>query len=123
MEYISQLDGYSYYMMNIIDYLVGNTDRHWGNWGLLVDNSTNQPIRLYDLMDFNKTFQIYDTLEGANCLTVSARMTQKEAAIEAVKSIGLNQIREVDSKWFTDIAVRTMFEKRLALLKAQEKAE
>ena len=123
MEYISQLDGYSYYMMNIIDYLVGNTDRHWGNWGLLVDNSTNQPIRLYDLMDFNKTFQIYDTLEGANCLTVSARMTQKEAAIEAVKAIGLNQIREVDSKWFTDIAVRTMFEKRLALLKAQGKAE
>lgn len=22
-----------YYMMNIVDYLVGNTDRHWGNWG------------------------------------------------------------------------------------------
>ncbi len=121
MEYILQLDGYSYYMMNIIDYLVGNTDRHWGNWGLLVDNTTNQPIRLYDLMDFNKTFQAYDTLEGANCLTVSARMTQKEAAIEAVKSIGLNQIQEVDLTCFTDDAVRTMFEKRLALLKAQEK--
>ena len=26
-------------MMNILDYLVGNTDRHWENWGLLVDNA------------------------------------------------------------------------------------
>lgn len=123
MEYILQLDGYSYYMMNIIDYLVGNTDRHWGNWGLLVDNATNQPIRLYDLMDFNKAFQAYDTLEGANCLTTVTKMTQKDAAIEAVKAIGLNQIKEVDLAWFTDAAAKKMFEKRLALLKAQEKAE
>ena len=28
-------------MMNILDYLVGNTDRHWENWGLLVDNETS----------------------------------------------------------------------------------
>lgn len=121
MDYILQLDGYSFYMMNIIDYLVGNTDRHWGNWGLLVNNTTNQPIRLYDLMDFNKTFQAYDNPEGANCLTVAAKMTQKEAAIAAVKAIGLNQIKEVDLTWFTDTATRAMFEERLALLKAQEK--
>ena len=38
-------------MMNIIDYLTGNTDRHWGNWGLLIDNRTNQPVRLHDLID------------------------------------------------------------------------
>lgn len=36
MDYVLRLDGYGYYMMNIIDYLVGNTDRHWGNWGILV---------------------------------------------------------------------------------------
>lgn len=56
MEYILKLDGYSYYMMNVIDYLIGNTDRHWGNRGLLVKNETNQPVRLYDLMDFNKAY-------------------------------------------------------------------
>ena len=38
--YILELDSHSYYMMNILDYLVGNTDRHWGNWGFLVDNET-----------------------------------------------------------------------------------
>ena len=38
-DYINKLDRYSYCMMNIIDYLIGNTDRHWGNWGFLVDNN------------------------------------------------------------------------------------
>jgi len=122
MKYILRMDGYSYYMMNIIDYLIGNTDRHWGNWGVLVDNAANQPIRLYDLMDFNKAFQAYDNLEGANCLTTSVKMTQKDAAIEAVQAIGLNQTREVDLRCFTNTAVREMFEERLALLRTYEKA-
>ena len=88
-------------MMNILDYLVGNTDRHWENWGLLVDNETNQPIRLHDLMDFNRAFQQYDTLEGANCLTVGKRhLSQKAAAEEAVRKVGLNQIDELDDTAF-----------------------
>ena len=28
MAFILKKDAYSYYMMNIIDYLIGNTDRH-----------------------------------------------------------------------------------------------
>ena len=78
LDKILELDAPGYYMMNILDYLVGNTDRHWENWGLLVDNETNQPIRLHDLMDFNRAFQQYDTPEGANCLTVGKRhLSQK----------------------------------------------
>lgn len=120
MEYILKLDKYSYFMMNILDYLVGNTDRHWGNWGVLVDNKTNTPIRLYDLMDFNKSFQSYDTMEGANCRTVpmGVIMTQKEAAIEAVKQVGLNQIKEIPSQWFKDVARKNMFYERSDLLKS-----
>ena len=117
MEYILQLDGYSYYMMNILDYLIGNTDRHWGNWGMLVDNKNNQPIRLYELMDFNKAFHAYDTLEGANCLTTEKRQTQKAAAMEAVKQIGLNQMKEIQPEWFADTARKEMFYRRLNLLK------
>ena len=37
LDKILELDAHGYYMMNILDYLVGNTDRHWENWGLLVD--------------------------------------------------------------------------------------
>ena len=49
-KYILSLDKHNYYMMNIIDYLIGNTDRHWGNWGVLVNNSNNKPVRLYCLL-------------------------------------------------------------------------
>ncbi len=42
-KYVLSLDRYNYYMMNIVDYLIGNTDRHWGNWGVLVCNSNNKP--------------------------------------------------------------------------------
>lgn len=70
-------------------------------------------------MDFNQSFYSYDTIEGANCLTVHPRnMTQKEAAIEAVRQIGLNQIREVDETIFENaIEWREMFFKRLNILK------
>ena len=98
---VLELDAHGYYMMNILDYLVGNTDRHWENWGLLVDNETNQPIRLHDLMDFNRAFQQYDTLDGANCLTVGKRhLSQKAAAEEAVRKVGLNQVDELDDTAF-----------------------
>lgn len=118
-EAVLALDSYSYYMMNIVDYLIGNTDRHWGNWGVLVDNQTNEPVRLYDLMDFNRAFEAYDTLDGAKCLTTTKNQNQREAAIEAVKKVGLNQIREIDEKWFWEEAQKEMFWKRLLLLREQ----
>lgn len=118
-ELILKLDAYSYYMMNIVDYLVGNVDRHWGNWGVLVDNSTNKPISLYPLMDFNKSFGAYGSIDGAKCLTAK-NMSQKEAALDAVRRIGLNQIAEIDSAWFKDKSTWDMFSQRLAVLKEAE---
>lgn len=105
--------------MNILDYLVGNTDRHPENWGFLIDNETNQPVSLYPLMDFNMSFQEYDKLDGANCQTVIPRkLTQREAAIEAVQAIGLRQIRDVDLTIFDGMdQLREMFLLRLAELK------
>ena len=121
MDYILNLDAYCYYMMNILDYLVGNTDRHWGNWGFLIDNGTGQPVRLHDLMDFNQSFLAYDTIDGAGCLTtVDRKISQKEAAIEAVRKIGCNQIAEIRAEWFADREEEyRMFRQRLQLLTAQ----
>ena len=115
LDKILELDDHGYYMMNILDYLVGNTDRHWENWGLLVDNETNKPVRLHDLMDFNRAFQQYDTLDGANCLTVGKRnLSQREAAMEAVDIIGLNQIYTIDKSIFENHKVENkLFEKRM----------
>lgn len=119
-RYILALDKHNYYMMNILDYLTGNTDRHWGNWGVLVRNSNNKPIRLHDLMDFNQAFHSYDTIEGANCQTLfGLHATQKEAAIQAVTRIGLNQIEEVQQEIFRKLPqFYEMFCHRLELLKS-----
>lgn len=114
-------DPYGYYMMNIIDYLTGNTDRHWGNWGFMVDNRTNRLLKLHPLLDFNQTFRAYDNMEGARCQTSESPKSQLEAAIDAVKMIGLNQIAEVKKDWFDDDATWQMFSNRLALLMEEEK--
>lgn len=117
---ILKLDKYGYYMMNILDYLVGNTDRHWENWGVLVDTKTNKPIRLYDLMDFNQAFCSYDTIDGSNSL-IERSKTQKQTAIEAVKAIGLNQIKTIDKTMFVGKEqLFDMFEQRLNILKEAE---
>lgn len=118
-KYILKLDKYNYYMMNIIDYLVGNTDRHWGNWGVLVENTTNKPVCLHKLMDFNQSFHAYDSLDGANCQTVfREHLTQKEAAVQAVAEIGLNQMKEVEESCFVELPqYYDMFTRRLQLLK------
>lgn len=100
-KFVLKLDAKNYHMMNIIDYLVGNTDRHWGNWGVLVDNKSNRPVKLHPLMDFNQAFMRYEDAEGANCQTCFGRkLTQKEAAIEGVKAVGLNQLRDIDMGLF-----------------------
>ena len=122
MEFVLKKDSYSYYMMNIIDYLIGNVDRHWGNWGFEIDNATNKLGNLYPLMDFNKAFLSYDTIEGAICQTTTTRMTQQQAAIEAVRTIGLNQIQEIDRSWFSDEAQAIMFFERLSVLKEIDQA-
>ncbi len=119
IERCKQLDPVTYYGMNILDYLTGNTDRHPENWGFLVDNSTNELISLYPLMDFNQCFLSYDNLEGARCQTVGTRyLSQREAAIEAVKCIGLKQVRDMDMSKFGDMKEEAeMFARRLRVLK------
>lgn len=120
LDYILQLDGYGYDMMNVVDYLVGNTDRHWGNWGLLIRNADNRPVRLHDLMDFNRAFSAYDSLEGAGCLTTEkpGQMSQQEAAVLAVKRSGLNQTAEIREEWFVGREKDyEMFRRRYAILK------
>lgn len=114
-----RIDKETYYGMNILDYLVGNIDRHPENWGLLVDNQTNEYVSLYPIMDFNQSFGSYDTIEGANCQTVYPdKMTQREAAIEAVRNIGLHQIKDIDESFFEDaMEWKEMFFQRLEELK------
>ena len=76
-------------------------------------------MKLHKLMDFNRAFYSYDTLDGANCQTVfGEKMTQKEAAVQAVKKIGLNQISEIPKGIFGLLPEsKGMFERRYGLLR------
>ena len=123
IEECIRIDKKTYYGMNILDYLVGNIDRHPENWGVLVDNETNEYLSLYPIMDFNMSFGSYDTLEGASCQTVyPQRKTQREAAVEAVCQVGLNQIREIDEEIFKEVPEwKEMFFRRLEELKKYER--
>lgn len=114
-----RIDKETYYGMNILDYLVGNIDRHPENWGFLVNNRTNEYVSLYPIMDFNQSFGSYDTIDGANCQPIyPEKKTQREAAIEAVKEIGLHQIQEIDEEIFENRREwKEMFFRRLEELK------
>ena len=68
--------------------------------------------------DFNKSFLSYDNINGALCQTTDRKITQREAAIEAVKKIGLNQISEVQQEWFSDDNIKDMFMQRLDVLRS-----
>ena len=49
-----------YTEMILADYLLGNTDRHIGNWGVLYDANTMELIGLHPLMDHDRAFSNED---------------------------------------------------------------
>ena len=53
-----------YYEMIVIDYLVLNTDRHLGNWGVLFDANTGKVLRLRPLFDHNLAFNKYGDINS-----------------------------------------------------------
>lgn len=128
-EIVRKQDLYGFHMMNIVDYLIGNTDRHWGNWGFRVNNADNRLGKLHPLMDFNRAFRAYDTLEGARCLTVKENIPQMEAAVRGVRAIGLNQVEALPEdlprlfrklNGLTGMRAEEMLTRRLDVLKAAE---
>lgn len=134
-DIIARRDQRGFHMMNIVDYLIGNTDRHWGNWGFWVDNRSNKLMKMHPLMDFNKAFHAYGSVEGATCLAVrdveGEIISQREAAVRGVRTVGLNQVKALPddlARFFyyanLKIGMRLdiMFRMRLNVLKEAEEA-
>lgn len=81
---LPQIDHYRYDEMLVADYILGNNDRHEGNWGFLVDNNIGTIIRLHPLMDHDHAFE-----EGTlMSQTTDNPCTMQEAAMEAIQYIG-----------------------------------
>ena len=65
-------------------------------------------------MDFNKSFEAYDSLDGGRCLTVPGIKTQKAAAIEAEKELkGLHLIKAIPE----DLFIKYNMQKELGTFK------
>ncbi|MCI8643125.1 MAG: hypothetical protein HFG79_06545 [Lachnospiraceae bacterium] len=50
------IDADMMYKMGIVDYIIGNSDRHDGNWGFLYDSDTMQILGCHPLYDHNNAF-------------------------------------------------------------------
>ncbi|KSV59141.1 hypothetical protein [Acetivibrio ethanolgignens] len=97
-----------YHLMNLADYLVGNSDRHSGNWGLLF-NEDRMITSFAPLMDFNHAFESADDTLCLPALMLGEHKTQYEAAVEALQFIDkrkLNIITELKYSDFVNERIR-----------------
>lgn len=83
-EYIRQYDPDSYYTMQIVDYILGNEDRHGANFGFFMDNQTGKLLHLYPLMDHDHAFSNDKDIPSQ---TSEMDCTLFEAARDACKHI------------------------------------
>ena len=78
-----------FHQMNVADYLVGNTDRHWGNWEFWYDD--DRALRFGKLMDFNHAFEAVQETKNLPYQSVYRRnVSQEEAALESFAKAGLD---------------------------------
>ena len=104
---------YEYDMMNLCDYLVGNSDRHQDNWGYIF-NDTREIIGFAPIFDFNHAFEaselsycLPEQLIGRNILMIDiARQIIKKYSID------LAAVSEIDE--YTEFV-----NKRILMLKQQ----
>ena len=104
---------YEYDMMNLCDYLVGNSDRHQDNWGYIY-NDAREIIGFAPIFDFNHAFEaselsycLPEQLIGRNVLMIDiARQIIKKYNID------LTAVSEIDE--YTEFV-----NKRILMLKQQ----
>lgn len=69
--------------MNIVDYVLGNSDRHEGNWGFFVDNESGELLGTHPLMDFDHAFSNGELL----CQPFDSEISLKKAAMEGISRV------------------------------------
>lgn len=101
-EFVAENFPKAYYNMIAADYILGNDDRHVGNWGFWVNNDTGKIIRPYPLMDHDHAFnneKLYcQTMEHDIFLEDAAKM----AIIKEPISLSVLQDKKPDTISETD---------------------
>lgn len=97
--------------MWIVDYLICNNDRHFGNYGMYYNADTMEIIRMHPLFDHNKAFND-DVMYDRNITYKFNGMPMRDAAHEAMKNVDfhfdLDIIRSdfISNRHYTEFMVR-----------------
>ena len=78
--------GIDYYMMQIADFILSNDDRHIGNWGFFMDNSSGKILSLHPLFDHDHAFSTETEIPSQTGYNVE---TLEEAAKKAVSHVDI----------------------------------
>ena len=95
--------------MMIFDAVICNTDRHFGNFGLMVDNKTNSPISFAPLFDHGLSLLNYAMDDDLNSIDeyVKTRMPKFEGVTfeELVDENSLQTASEIcsESSWYLNL--------------------
>lgn len=131
---VKKIDAAGYYAMNVMTYLIGNSDNHDGNWGFFRDNETGKLISLHPLFDFNCAFDNYNLPDGGSCIPENithyeegddfgfpfeVTISLREAALEGIKHIDLKQLAPVTSDMFLSMDDFRVFQHRCSELGIQ----
>ena len=130
IEYVKNL-GEDYYQelidMIVFDAIILNTDRHYGNFGLIINNKTNEPISFAPLFDHgaslfvyamdNDEFQSIDTLlEYANTRSAVMYSDFVETAKVYMTKNQIEKIKKLINFRFKKHSKYNLPDKRLKLI-------
>ena len=93
--------------MCVCDYVFGNTDRHFENWGFIVDNNTNEIISFAPLYDHNQAFLcdnfhtdinelIYEPCDTTYLLAIKKYSPYSTADFSKLKDLSINCLDRVN---------------------------
>lgn len=120
MEGVLSIDADSFYKMCIVDYLIGNNDRHMQNWGFYYNSKSTNIISCHPLFDHNMAFKLYGpaTREAPSKVL---DMSVRDAAKLAVSKVKFEMISEVYEEDFPNAVCYKEFLWRLKDLGLQNK--
>lgn len=73
--------------MQVADFILGNTDRHTGNWGFFEDNRTGVICDMHPLMDHDHAFSNDRDIPSQ---TTAQSITLRDAAVAAQKELQMD---------------------------------
>lgn len=118
---LQAVDPDSYYKMQIVDYLIANTDRHSQNWGMFYDPKTTRIIGMHPLFDHNNAFDKEAMQDEDFKSHFGKNRSLKENAMYAIKQVDFHFTGPITRELFLTDRQYECFMRRAGQLKISEK--